>query len=100
MNEDTPEIAEPANLKLLRRLVTLLLITMIAGFVILITLFALRFTAPTTTPAFKDVELPNGAKAVGYSEGDNWFAITTDQEEILIFNLDNSLRQTIKIKPQ
>ncbi|MDE0765771.1 MAG: DUF6476 family protein [Amylibacter sp.] len=90
---------EPTNLKLLRRLVTTLLIVMIIGFITLILMFVMRFPTSNQTNQLENITLPIGISATAYTKGDDWYAIIDEQNKIHIFNQsDNSLRQTIQIK--
>jgi len=99
---DNPqEFPEPANLKLLRRLVTTLLIVMIVGFIALIFMLVMRFPSQTDQNPLANIEIPSGINATAYTQGDDWFAIVDDQKTIHIYNQsDNILRQTIKIIPE
>jgi hypothetical protein len=101
MDDPSEIIPEPTNLKLLRRLVTTLLIVMIVGFIALILMLVMRFPSSTPTNSFADITIPVGINATAYTQGDDWFAIVDDGNTIHIYNQsDNSLRQTIKIVPQ
>ena len=94
------EPEEPANLKFLRTLVTVLTGTMIVGVVVIIGLLVMRFTSPpASVPLPASITLPDGAQATAFTRGSHWYAIVTDQDEILIFDPDTGdLRQTIQIK--
>ncbi len=100
--EDPSEFpAEPTNLKMLRRLVTTLLIVMIVGFIALILMLVMRFPSSKPTNPLTNLTIPAGINATAYTQGDDWFAIVDDGNTIHIYNQsDNSLRQTIKITPQ
>jgi len=95
---ETPDIPEPANLKLLRRLVVVLLVVMILGFVTIVALFVMRLGGGE--PTLTQIKLPTGVTALNYTRGPDWYAIVGDDNVIRIFNLDQSLRQEIKIYPQ
>ncbi|PIB24413.1 hypothetical protein BFP76_04175 [Amylibacter kogurei] len=94
------EMPEPANLRFLRRLITILLITMIVGFVALILLFVMRFSqepAPIALPS--EITLPDGAKPAAFTQGRDWYAIVTDDDRILVFDRANgALRHDIDVK--
>lgn len=99
MDDPSEYLAEPANLRLLRRLVTTLLAVMIIGFLTLIFMFVMRFSDNNQTFQISDITLPIGVSATAYTQGDNWYAIVDEKNKILIFNKsDNTLRQTIKIQ--
>jgi hypothetical protein len=106
MNE-APEtkIELPPNLKFLRVLVTVLTTTMILGLLVLIGLFVTRF--PTINPVSQSevgalpdrITLPAGAHATAFTQGSDWYAVVTDQDQILIFErADQTLRQTITLE--
>ena len=106
MNDALPEPEEPANLKFLRRLVTILTGTMIVGVVVIIGLLVMRFNgkpAPVATgldlPA--SITLPEGAQATAFTMGKGWYAVVTDGDEILIYDAESgTLRQRIGISNQ
>ncbi|MDC1455864.1 DUF6476 family protein, partial [Amylibacter sp.] len=75
MDDPLEYSAEPANLKLLRRLVTTLLAIMIIGFITLIFMFVMRFSNNNQTFQVNDITLPIGVSATAYTQGDNWYAI-------------------------
>ncbi len=91
------ETVEPANLKFLRRLVTVLTATMIGGVLIIIGLIVMRFY--DVPPALPDsITLPDGASAVSFTQGPDWFAVVTDQNDILIFDrVTGKLKQSVAI---
>ncbi|NOX74684.1 MAG: hypothetical protein GXP03_14070 [Alphaproteobacteria bacterium] len=97
---DTPEQnGEPANLRFLRILVTVLTATMIIGVVTIIALLVIRLQAnPSSAPLPAEITLPDGTKAQSFTQGGDWYAIITTDDEILVFNrTDGSLRQRIEI---
>jgi hypothetical protein len=96
--EDSPEVLpEPANLRFLRRLITGLTATMIIGLLAIFTLIVITFSRTTGTQALTDIALPAGVTATAYTRGSNWYAVVTDDSQILIYNMDQTLRQTIQI---
>jgi hypothetical protein len=94
---DPVEPKEPANLKFLRRLVTVLTATMLVGVVVVVGLLVTRLSGKG--PDLPEiVQMPDGKTAVAYTQGDTWFAIVTTENEILIYNrTDGQLRQTVQI---
>lgn len=92
------DIAEPANLRFLRRLVTVLTATMIGGVLLIIVLIVIRFyDRPPILP--EKIVLPSGAKASAFTQGNGWFAIVTENNEILIYDrVTGRMRQTLKIE--
>ncbi|MEL6101485.1 MAG: DUF6476 family protein [Pseudomonadota bacterium] len=91
---DPPQ--EPANLRFLRRLVTVLTATMILGVLAVIVLLVIRLNQ--TPMALPDaVALPDGTTPTAFTRGSDWMAVTTD-DRILIYGLDGTLRQTVRIE--
>ena len=78
----------PADLKWLKALVITLTVTMIAGFIVIVALFVVRFRDIGTSDVPFDlpstIELPNGEKIRAFTRGTDWFAIVTDDDAILI----------------
>jgi hypothetical protein len=93
-----PDMAEPANLRFLRRLVTVLTATMIGGVLLIIALIVIRFyDVPPPLP--ETLVLPDGAEAVSFTQGPDWYAVVTDGDMILIFDrVTGSLKQSIQIE--
>ncbi|WP_375228238.1 DUF6476 family protein [Roseobacter sp. S98] len=91
------EVAEPANLRFLRRLVTVLTATMIGGVLLIIALIVIRFyDRPPPLP--ETITLPDGAAAQAFTQGDGWFAVVTTDNRILIYDrVTGDLRQSITI---
>lgn len=86
-------------MKYLRILVTTLTVTMIAGLVVIIGLLVTRF-ATDSSPAFPaQITLPDGTTPTAFTRGKGWYAVVTQDDEILIFDsTTGSLRQTITIQ--
>ncbi|WP_299621585.1 DUF6476 family protein [uncultured Tateyamaria sp.] len=91
--------SEPANLRFLRRLVTVLTATMILGVLTVIVLLVIRLNAPAPTLALPEqITLPDGARASAFTMGPDWYAVITHDDEILIYDqVTGTLRQTILI---
>ena len=92
--EDFPE---PANLRFLRRLVTVLTTVMICGVLVIIALLVTRISdrGPDLPSS---ITLPDGTTATAFTQGDTWYAIITADSQILIYDrLSSALRQTITI---
>ncbi|GFE63520.1 DUF6476 family protein [Litoreibacter roseus] len=89
---------EPANLRFLRRLVTTLTAVMILGLLVLIALFVIRLQ-PATLALPDAITLPNGVTAQSFTRGRTWYAVVTEDDQILIFDIETGdLRQTIEIE--
>lgn len=94
---DTPGPDE-GTLRFLKTLVTVLTATMIAGLIVLIVLFVTRFPA-RETPLPATIALPDGARALAFTQAPGWYAVVTEGDEILIFDRDTgALRQRIAIE--
>ena len=92
------EPVEPANLRFLRRLVTTLTAVMILGVLVVIGLLVTRLRdAGPVLP--ETVTLPEGARATAITQGSGWYAVVTEDQQILIFDrLTGQLRQSISIE--
>lgn len=75
----------------------LLTAVMIGGVLVTFALIVIRLS--DRTPALPDqIDLPNGAKAQALTIGNNWFAVVTDDNRILIFDkVTGRQRQEITI---
>jgi hypothetical protein len=98
--DDPTEVVEPANLRFLRRLVTVLTAVMICGLVVIIGLFVTRLGTATAPLALPDaITLPEGARAQAFTQGVDWYAVVTADDQILIYSrVTGELRQTIEIE--
>ncbi|QJF50696.1 DUF6476 family protein [Roseobacter ponti] len=96
--ESETDAPEPANLRFLRRLVTVLTGVMTGGVLLIIALIVIRFyDAPPPLP--EEILLPEGAAATAFTQGDGWYAIVTDDNRILIYDrVTGQLEQTIAIR--
>tara|TARA_R110000850_G_scaffold96526_8_gene201730 strand:- start:482 stop:772 length:291 start_codon:yes stop_codon:yes gene_type:complete len=92
--------SEPPNIKFLRRLVTGLTATMIFGLLVVIGLLVIRFSGKA--PNLPEViAMPGGEKPVAFTQGPDWYAVVTANDQILIFDrMSGALRQTVDIKRQ
>ena len=99
---DAPEdqVPEPANLRFLRRLVTVLTVTMIAGVILITALIVIRYNQ-SATPLPGTITLPDGTTATAFTQARNWYAVVTEADQILIFARDSGrLLQTIDIETE
>ena len=91
-------MVEPANLRFLRRLVTILTATMILGLLAIFTVLVMRFSTDASAPLPSEITLPDGAKATAFTQGPDWYAVVSVENEILIFSrATGELRQRVKI---
>lgn len=103
---DQPPIpeAEARNLRFLRVLVTVLTAVMIVGLVTVVALLVIRLQAPSPGPAAlmlpDEIALPEGATAQAVTQGRDWYAVVTGDDEILVFDrATGALRQRVAIIP-
>ncbi|MEM9392885.1 MAG: DUF6476 family protein [Pseudomonadota bacterium] len=92
--------AEPANLRFLRRLVTLLTAVMIGGLVAVIALLVIRLQAPVPVlPVLPEaIALPDGITPEAITFGTGWIAVVAG-DRILIFDAESgAIRQDVSIK--
>ena len=91
---------EPANLRFLRRLVTVLAGVMIVGLVTIVALLVIRFSTVPTAPSLPDtITLPDGAKAQAVTMAAGWYAVVTTDGRILIFDRETGdLRQSVVLE--
>ncbi len=94
-----PQTVEPGTVRYLRILVTVLTVTMIAGFLVIVTLFVIRFS-DAFAPKLPDViTLPDGTEPLAFTQGGDWYAVVTKDDRILIFDRKSgALRQEIGIE--
>ena len=85
------------HLAFLRRLVIVLSFTMIAGMVVLIALFVIRFQ-DSGIDVPKAITLPDGTRPVAFTQTRSWYAVVSADDQILIFNLKGELVQTVRVK--
>lgn len=88
---------EPANLRFLRQLITVLTVVMIGGLVVVVGLLVTRFYS--AGPEMPDsITLPDGSEATAFTRGDGWYAVVTADNQILIFDaITGQLKQTIDV---
>ena len=98
MDEREPSVGEVRHLKYLKWLVTILTVTMIGGVLTVVVLLVMQFGAIRDIPLPTEVVLPDGASAVAFTQGSDWYAVVTDADEILVFSRTTGvLRQRIEI---
>lgn len=97
-NDEGPQEVDPALVRYLRLLVTVLSITMIAGFLVLIALFVTRLRAPPPPVLPDAIVLPEGAEAEAFTMGADWYAVVTKDQRILIYERSTGrLRQSVTL---
>ena len=94
-DDDTPE---PAGLRFLRVLVTVLTAVMIAGIVGILGLIWHRYNN-ARAPLPEVITLPDGTVATAYTQGNDWYAVVTGDNRILVFDrATGRLRQDLQIE--
>ena len=101
MNDDMKSPMEdfelPPGLRFLRQLVTVLTVVMIVGVIIIAALLVIRLNQPVL--AIPDqITLPTGTVAISYTQTQDWFAVVTDENKILIFDSNGQLTQEVNVK--
>lgn len=94
---DSDDPGLPPELRYLKWLVSALTAIMILGFVVLIAALVIRLNADPL-PLPDRIELPEGATARAFTQGQDWFAVVTSDDEILIFDrATGTLRQSVEV---
>ncbi len=89
------------TLRYLKALVTILTVTMIGGFLTIVGLFVMRFAEMNRVELPDTITLPDGSTASAFTRGEGWFAVVTEEDEILIYSrVTGNLRQRIRIEPE
>jgi Family of unknown function (DUF6476) len=99
---DAPDPVLPPSLRFLKGLVIVLTLTMIGGVITVVTVLVTRMPQAFTAPAPDlpdDFALPDGVSAEAVTFGKGWIAVVTDDDRILIFGRDGTLRQDLAISP-
>lgn len=89
----------PVDLKWLKRLVTGLTLTMIAGIAVIAALLIIRLSGPQSPGLPETITLPEGASAQAITAGEGWYAVVTTDNRILIYRADGTLKQEVDILP-
>ena len=78
---------------------TILTATMVLGFIVIVVLFVIRFS-DAFGPELPDViTLPDGSEPLAFTQGDDWYAVVTQDDRILIYDRDTgAIRQEIDVK--
>ena len=93
MDLNTPQLT------FLRRLVTILTLTMIGGIITLVTLIFMRFQdAPIPLELPESIMLPKGSAPLAFTKSEDWYAVVTSNDQILVYDLNGVLFQTINVE--
>lgn len=72
---------------------------MILGFLVIVVLFVTKFSDAFRPKLPEMITLPDGTAATAFTQGDDWYAVVTGDNKILIFNRKTgTLRQTIIVE--
>lgn len=72
---------------------------MILGFLTIVALFVMRFNEMGQVELPDTIALPDGSEATAFTRGDDWFAVVTKDNEILIYSrVTGNLRQRIRVE--
>ena len=92
------DLPEPANLRFLRRLVTVLTAVMIGGVVAVVGLLVIRYQRPAPLPLPDEIALPDNATAQSVTFGPGFYAVITEDGRLMVFDrLTGALRQTVTL---
>ena len=93
-----PQPVDPGLVKYLRLLVTVLTVTMIVGFIVIVVLFVTKFSDAFGPELPDQITLPDGTEATAFTQGDTWYAIVTADQKILIYDRETgALTKTIAL---
>ena len=94
----TEDDKDPLNLRVLRILVTVLTVVMIVGLIAVVITFVTRFPGGDGVSLPDQVTLPEGVRARAITMGEGWYAVVTDDDQIMIFDhASGELRQNVEI---
>ncbi|MEM1300983.1 MAG: DUF6476 family protein [Pseudomonadota bacterium] len=94
---------EPANLRFLRRLVTVLTATMIIGVITIVGLLVMRLNAPVSAPPSasfdaREINLPDGAVVTAVTRTNTEILVVTEDRQILVFDRSGTeMQRTISL---
>ncbi len=93
---DEPEL--PPSLRLLKRLVTVLTLTMIFGVITVVGLLVTRMPNMNGQPDLPaSLTLPDGAVAAAVTVGTGWIGVVTTDNRFLVFDTLGQLLQVVAI---
>ena len=99
MSDLDQKALNPPQLIFLRRLVTILTLTMIGGIITLVTLIFMRFQdAPGPLGLPESILLPDGSTPMAFTKSEDWYAVVTNEKQILIYDLNGVLFQKINVE--
>jgi hypothetical protein len=100
MDEAPVDEVQAPLVRYLKTLVTALTVTMILGFIVLVSVIVMRFRAEGTVPLPEEIALPAGVAAQAITRGPDWLGVVTTDGRFLVYELDGTtLRQEVRIVP-
>ncbi|MEL6913408.1 MAG: DUF6476 family protein [Pseudomonadota bacterium] len=92
---------DAANLRFLRRLVTVLTATMIVGVILIVTLLVIRLgDAPRPIPAPAQLALPEGTRVIAITQTAENILVVTEAQNLLIYDASGTeLLRAILLAP-
>lgn len=87
----------PVDLRWLKRLVTVLTLTMIGGITVIAALLIIRLSGPQSPRLPDAITLPAGVSASAITAATGWYGVVTTDGRILIYGEDGVLRQEIAV---
>lgn len=84
----------------MKALVILLTLTMIVGVITVVFLLVTRMPRAFARlpPMPEAISLPDGTRAAAFTQGMDWYAVVTADDQILIFDRETgALKQTVKV---
>jgi len=97
LTPDPDMLPEPANLRLLRLLVTGLTAVMIGGLLLLLVLLVIRVNQPDVPRLPDAVIVPDGEMPLAVTFGPGWLAVVTDGMIRIYDTESGELRQEVAI---
>ena len=72
---------------------------MIGGIITLVTLIFMRFQdAPVPLELPESIMLPDGSTPLAFTRSEDWYAVVTNSGQILVYDLNGVLFQTINVE--
>lgn len=72
---------------------------MILGLLTIVVLLVIRLGVQRPVALPDTITLPDGTSAAAFTRGRDWYAVVTDDDEILIYSATGDLHQRIRINP-
>lgn len=96
-------LEDPPHLRTLRRLVNVLTVVLILGFITVVAVIVIRFASPAALPPAlpENMAIPLGETTQAFTLGKSWAAVVTldgtGTERIRLFALDGTPLQSLEI---